>query len=447
LISPRKAIAVLLCVVLALIEVSGRAGAEWSAASGRAWAVKVSPSQLSQAQSQSQPIYTPPKRGAPDYRESGATRDLSAQRRIALVIGNGAYQQLPRLENPVNDAKLIAATLQSVGFRLIGGHAQIDLDRAGFERAIRQFVAELTDGSVALFYYAGHGLQFQGTNYLVPVTANPVTAADIDFELIDANTVLRQMEVAGFRLNLVILDACRNNPFGRGGLRDAAQGLTVMRAPRGTLISYATQPGNVAMDGTTGHSPYTSALAETVRRPGLPVSEVFNEVGLLVDQATGGRQQPWVASSPLEGVFYFLAPAIVNVRQSPPTQSALKVETGPAATPPPLLVGDPIFFDRGRVALSQLARVTLARQADFLHNHPSITVTVRTFCANDEGTRTGLQVLTQLRANQIRDALQIRGVDPGRIRVEIACGSGDAALPGFDKANEAKTAHALLIRN
>jgi Caspase domain len=129
--------------------------------------------------------------------------------------------------------------------------------------------------------------------------------------------VLKQMEIAGSTLNLVILDACRNNPFGGRGLRDAGQGLAVMRAPRGTLISYATQPGNVALDGTTGHSPYTAALAETIRRPGLQVLEVFNEVGLAVDQATGGRQQPWVASSPLDGVFYFLGPTTVNI--APPS--------------------------------------------------------------------------------------------------------------------------------
>jgi outer membrane protein OmpA-like peptidoglycan-associated protein len=451
LISPRKAITTLLYVGLTLLAASGRAAAEWPAVSAVVRNAAAPPSQLSQVQGQAQPTYTPPKRGAPDYRESGATRDLSAQRRVALVIGDGAYQQLPPLENPVNDAKLIAATLQSVGFRLIGGHAQTDLDRAGFERAIRQFGAQLTDGSVALFYYAGHGLQFQGANYLVPVTANPVTAADIDFELIDAQTVLRQMEVAGSSLNIVILDACRNNPFDRGGLRDAGQGLAVMRAPRGTLISYATQPGNVAMDGTTGHSPYTSALAEVLRRPGLPVSEVFNEVGLLVDRATSGRQQPWVASSPLDGVFYFLAPTTVNLGQRPPAQLMLKAETGRAATLPPVpsppLVGDAILFARGKVTLSPLARATLAKQADFLQNHPSVTVTVKTFCANDEGVRTGLQVLAQLRGNQIRDVLQMRGIDAGRIRVELPCGSGDAAPAGLDQASAAETPLAVLIRN
>jgi hypothetical protein len=242
-----------------------------------------------------------------------ASRDLSGYRRVALVIGNGAYQYLPRLTNPVNDARLVATTLQSVGFELIGGKAQTDLDRAGFERAIREFGAALANASVALFYYAGHGVQLQGVNYLVPVAANPETAADVDFQLISANTVLKQVESLDSRLNIIILDACRNNPFGGRGLRDAGGGLAQMQAPRGTLISYATQPGNVAADGATGHSPYTAALAEAIRRPGIPILEVFNQVGLAVDRNTAGRQQPWMATSPLEGIFYFVGPTTVNI--------------------------------------------------------------------------------------------------------------------------------------
>ena len=240
--------------------------------------------------------------------------------RVALVIGNNACQHLPVLQNPANDAQLIAATLQSLGFRLIGGRAQIDLDRRGFEGAIRQFGAALAGGSVGLFYYAGHGIAVQGVNYLVPISANPQTAADADLELIGADIVLKQMEGAASRLNIMILDACRNNPFGGRGLRDAGQGLAIMRAPRGTVISYATQPGNVAMDGQSGHSPYTAALADAMRRPGIALLEVFNAVGLAVDRATGGRQQPWMASSPLEGAFYFLSPTTVNI--APPLVDA-----------------------------------------------------------------------------------------------------------------------------
>jgi uncharacterized caspase-like protein len=268
--------------------------------------------------------------------------DVSARPRIALVVGNGAYQSLPRLTNPANDARLMATTLQSVGFQLVGGQAQVDLDRAGFERAVRDFGAALANASVGLFYYAGHGVQLQGVNYLVPVAANPETAANVDLQLINASTVLREMQSSSSTLNIVILDACRNNPFTGPGLRDASGGLAQMPtprgnnrargrsiggvggglaempAPRGTFISYATQPGNVAMDGDTGHSPYAVALAEAIRKPGIPILEVFNQIGLAVAKATSGRQQPWMASSPLEGTFYFLGPTTVNIAPAPP---------------------------------------------------------------------------------------------------------------------------------
>jgi len=314
---PHVTIAALFFMGLALVAIPGWAQAEQSAASVGASFRAAQSRALLLAQRQPETgqsnAYTPPQRGAPGSRVSGATRDLTGKPRVALVIGNGTYQYLPHLTNPASDARLVAATLQSVGFELIRGEAQVDLDRAGFERAIREFGTALANDAVGLFFYAGHGLQLQGVNYLVPVTANPKTAADVDFELINADTVLRQMESPDARLNIIILDACRNNPFGGRGLRDAGGGLAQMQAPRGTLISYATQPGNVAMDGTTDHSPYTAALADAIRKPGIPILEVFNQVGLAVDRATAGRQQPWLAISPLEGAFYFVSPATVNI--------------------------------------------------------------------------------------------------------------------------------------
>jgi hypothetical protein len=249
----------------------------------------------------------------------GARAD--AESRIALVIGNGAYQHVPRLDNPVNDARLIAATLRKLGFTLVGGQEQTDLDHAAFERVIREFGARLAGSSVGLVYYAGHGVQVQGNNYLVPIGANPTGIADVDYELIDANLFLKQMRSAGSKLNFLILDACRNNPFGGRGLRDATGGLAQMHAPTGTLISYATQPGNVARDGSDGHSPYAQALAKALVSPGMPALEVFNAVGLAVDKATGGEQQPWVEHSPLEGNFFFLGPTNVTITSQPATPS------------------------------------------------------------------------------------------------------------------------------
>jgi carboxyl-terminal processing protease len=230
-----------------------------------------------------------------------------ADKRVALVVGNAAYQNVSRLDNPRNDALLMATTLQGLGFTLIGDTAQLDLDKAGLDSVIQKFGAALQGADVGMFYYAGHGVQVRGSNYLVPVGANPAREADVDFQMVDVNVVLRQMEGAGTRLNLVVLDACRNNPFGGRGLRATDGGLAQMRAPEGTLISFATQPGNVALDGQ-GNSPYTKALAATVRRPGLDIFQTFNEVGLAVKRSTGGSQQPWVSSSPIDGNFYFVAP-------------------------------------------------------------------------------------------------------------------------------------------
>jgi TPR repeat protein len=235
----------------------------------------------------------------------------SAEKRVALVIGNSAYTNVTPLDNPRADAKLMADTLRGLGFTLVGGNAHLDLDKAQFDSAVQAFGTELQGADVALFYYAGHGVEIRHANYLVPIGANPVREADVDFQMVDANLVLRQMEGSGTRLNLVILDACRNNPFGGRGLRATASGLAQMQAPEGTLISFATQPGSVAVDGVDGNSPYTRALAATIRRPGLDIFQTFNQVGLAVMQATGNAQQPWLSTSPIKGDFYFsVAPTI-----------------------------------------------------------------------------------------------------------------------------------------
>src|SRR5438067_10716064 len=189
-----------------------------------------------------------------------------AENRVALVIGNGAYHSVARLNNPINDASLMAETLSGLGFRLVGGGAQINLDKAGMDNAIASFGSQVVGANVALFYYAGHGLQIRNTNYLVPVSANPTREADVYVQMTDVAVVFSQMEGSRTKLNLLILDACRNNPFGDRGLRATDSGLAQIRAPEGALISYATQPGNVAKDGSDGNSPYTKALAQTIKR-------------------------------------------------------------------------------------------------------------------------------------------------------------------------------------
>ncbi|MGY3447987.1 YARHG domain-containing protein [Bradyrhizobium sp. USDA 4353] len=262
----------------------------------------------------------------------------AAATQVALVVGNSDYQSVGKLANPANDARLVAETFQRLGFTLVGGAAQLDLDKLRFDQAIQAFSKQLLGADVAVFYYAGHGIQVRGTNYLVPVSANPAREADVDFMMVDVGLVLRQMEAAGTKLNIVILDACRNNPFGGRGLRSSDGGLAQIRAPEGTILSYATQPGNVALDGDDGHSPYTRALVDAVQRPGLDVLQAFNQVGLTVKKATASAQQPWVASSPIDGTFYFAGPAAGQ-----PAAGAAAV--APPPPPPPSLASAPRSAD------------------------------------------------------------------------------------------------------
>ncbi len=237
--------------------------------------------------------------------------------RVALVIGNAAYQHASQLPNPPNDARLMARVLEGAGFQLVDGKPLIDVDKPTLEKAIRKFGQELRGGAVGLFYYSGHGVQVKGANYLVPVTANLTAEVDVDYELVDAGLVLKAMEAANNRLNIVILDACRNNPFGGRGLRALSSGLAQVSAPSGTIISYATQPGNVARDGEGANSPYTAALAEAIRRPGLDVFSTFNQVGLLVAEATGEEQKPWFSSSPIAGQFVFTVGDALTTPEAP----------------------------------------------------------------------------------------------------------------------------------
>ncbi|MEC9343710.1 MAG: caspase family protein, partial [Pseudomonadota bacterium] len=255
-----------------------------------------------------------------------SAQPATAAGRVALVVGNSNYVHLPVLENPKNDAELIADTLEALGFTLTGGGPQLDLDKPQTDRMVQQFGRDIQGAEVALFYYAGHGVQINGRNFLIPVGANPQREADADFEMLDANLILRQMEGSGSSLNLLVLDACRNNPFGGRGMRSAGSGLAQMQAPEGTLISFATQPGNVALDGDGANSPYSRALAETMAQPGLDNFRVFNDVGLSVHKGTGGAQQPWLSASPISGEFYFAGRG--DGSTPPPTQNAGRDDAG-----------------------------------------------------------------------------------------------------------------------
>ena len=260
---------------------------------------------------------------------AGLSSTAHAERRVALVIGNSAYRTVPALPNPASDAKLMSDTLTSLGFFVVGGGARLDLDKAGFDQALKDFGTQSTGADVALFYYAGHGVETHGLNYLVPVDAHPQDEADVFEQMVGTSGILDLLEKSGTRINLVLLDACRDNPFRDHGVRSTTGGLAQMPAPIGTLISFATQPRSVSLDGIGGHSPYTRALAEAMQKPGAGLFKTFNEVGLAVEKATGGQQLPWVSSSPINGNFYFAGkpePATPEARQASLTPEALTLK-------------------------------------------------------------------------------------------------------------------------
>jgi uncharacterized caspase-like protein len=224
------------------------------------------------------------------------------EKRLALIIGNAAYKTAP-LRNPVNDARAIAKALASSGFRVT---VLEDATQATMFRAIRRFGDDLQSGGVGLFYYAGHGMQVRGKNYLLPVNADMEREDEVEFQAIDANVVLSKMDSAKNSLNIMVLDACRNNPFARS-FRSSAQGLAQMEAPSGTLIAFATAPGSVAADGDGSNGLYTKHLLDHIGRPGLPVEQLFKQVRIGVTKETSDRQVPWESSS-LKGDFFFIAP-------------------------------------------------------------------------------------------------------------------------------------------
>lgn len=226
-----------------------------------------------------------------------------SERRVALVMGNSAYASIAPLTNPANDARLMAESLTALGFELVGGRALTDLPgKAEMEQAVQRFGEMVKGAAVGVFYYAGHGVQLDGHNFLVPVKANVSARTQVKYQLLDADYVLDEMAAAGTQVNVVVLDACRNNPFGERGLREVSAGLAQVMAPKGTLVAYSTAPGRTATDGRGRNSPFTAALARHIKTPGLRIDDVFMRVGAEVEQQTGGEQSPWKSDN-LRGVF------------------------------------------------------------------------------------------------------------------------------------------------
>jgi invasion protein IalB len=253
---------------------------------------------------------------------------LAAAERVALIIGNADYVASTVLRNPANDATDMSRTLRELGFEVVEG---LNLNRAGMEAKIREFSRKLAGAEVALFFYAGHAIQVGGQNYLLPVDAKLEQAGDLELDTVDVQVVLRQME-SQVRVNLVFIDACRDNPLQRnyaqalGPSRSASltRGLATVRSTVGTLVAFATEPGSTAQDGSGRNSPFTTALLSHIRTPGVDIGVMMRRVRADVIAATNNRQVPWDHSSLVSTVM------LVPGRQTsdlprPPTET----NTGP----------------------------------------------------------------------------------------------------------------------
>lgn len=236
------------------------------------------------------------------------------EQRVALVIGNSNYQNAPQLENPDNDAQSMAQFLNSAGFEVV---AATDLGQNDMLRVVQDFSAKVSargPNTVAMVYYAGHGVQLAGENYLVPVDAkvsNPTELVNNSVRLVD---VMSTLEAIPSRMRIVILDACRNNPF--PNVNDAGRGLAIVDAPNGSIVGYSTAPGAEAQDGTGEHSPYTQAFLNVAREPNVPIEQLFKRVRLQVNQTTLGAQIPWESSS-LTSDFTFFGDTAVAASRAP----------------------------------------------------------------------------------------------------------------------------------
>ena len=254
----------------------------------------------------------------------GEDPTVKPEQRVALVIGNGVYDTSP-LRNPPNDAQAVGRLLRDLGFDVV---EKENLTQKDLKKEIQAFGQRLLKGGVGLFYYAGHGMQVNGRNYLIPIGAQIEHEKQVEYEAVDVGMVLAEMDHARNRLNIVILDACRDNPFARS-FRSGAQGLASMNAPSGTLIAYATAPGSVANDGSGENGIFTGELVKAMGTQGLKVEDVFKQVRAAVREATQGRQVPWESSS-LERDFYFNPPVPIATPTAPPERTA---SVAPAPTP------------------------------------------------------------------------------------------------------------------
>ena len=257
----------------------------------------------------------------------------AAEVRLALVIGNSNYRSVTKLPNPGNDARAVAEDLKSASFDVT---LALDVSQADMRRAVKAFAAKIAKSgseTVALVYYAGHGVQVDGENFLVPVDARIEKEADIAGASIRLAEVMNALAAVPSKMRIVILDACRNNPF---ATTKSARGFAMVDAPNGSIVAYSTAPGTEATDGANGHSPYTEAFIEISKEPRIQIEQLFKQVRLKVNQATNGQQTPWESSS-LTANFWFQptnepAPGVEVAKARPPSSMQARV-TRPVTAP------------------------------------------------------------------------------------------------------------------
>jgi uncharacterized caspase-like protein len=245
---------------------------------------------------------------------------VGTEKRVALVIGNSAYENVTALPNPANDAKAIGQFLNSAGFEVIQA---TDLDHDEMIKVLQDFSAKISErgpNTVAFVYYAGHGLQIAGDNYLIPIDAKITTEADVPNAAVRLVDVMATLQAVPSRMRIVVLDACRNNPFSQ--LKDTGRGLAIVDAPNGSIVGYSTAPGTEAFDGEGKNSPYTSAFLRLGREPNLPIEQFFKKVRVVVNDVTEGKQTPWESSSLTSDFYFFGDTAIAAAKTVDPVLSA-----------------------------------------------------------------------------------------------------------------------------
>jgi uncharacterized caspase-like protein len=354
----------------------------------------------------------------------------AAEKRVALVIGNSAYKEVSPLPNPGNDANDIAAALKASGFDVVLG---IDVDKRDFDSRIRSFTQLLETADVAVLFYAGHGMQVGGRNYLIPVDAKLQSERELDFDAVSLDFILKQMELGrADKTNIVFLDACRDNPFSGNlarsmGTRSASigKGLAQAETGVGTFIAYSTQPGNVAVDGAGRNSPFTAALSKYIKQSNDNLTSVMIDVRKDVLAATGGKQVPWDHSA-LTGEFYFKQTAATAASRSaagsedPEVQSRLRtLEDEVKKKSDTEQTGNIVALAQARERLRQLSEENKADQQRIFDKQ------YETGSTEDSTSRTNLAMaIGKIQMQMVR-----RNQQAEKLREEIKALEGKLGLP------------------